>query len=185
MRSTYCPYAALTSAATFGTSVPIAERNEYSISVIGTLTDPTSKRSTHSGARASSSCAGRARASESLLICDACPLRRLDEADDVAVCVLHGGDQLAPTDVPNVLLRFRTRVEKRLQAFLDVVNVPVADRGPHPLAVAMGIQTDILAFNVEADVVSLVHVGLYTHELAVQGLGLREVLHWVDDCPYT
>jgi hypothetical protein len=69
-----------------------------------------------------------------------------------------------------------------LQNLLDVVNVPVADRARHPLAVAMGIQTDILAFDVEADVVSLIHLGLHAQELAVQGLGLREVLDGVDEC---
>jgi hypothetical protein len=90
-------------------------------------------------------------------------------------------DQLAPTDILYLLLRFRAGVEERLQTLFDVVNVPVADRVRHPLAVAMGIQTDILASDVEADVVSLIHVGLYAQELAVQGPSLREVLDGVDD----
>jgi hypothetical protein len=45
----------------------------------------------------------------------------------------------------------------------------------------MGIQTDMLAVNVEPDVVSPIHVGLHAQELAVQGLGLREVLDGVDE----
>ena len=59
---------------------------------------------------------------------------------------------------------------------LDVVNVPVGDGTCHPLAVAVGIQTNVLAFDVEADVVSLIHVGLHAQELAVQDLGFGEVL---------
>jgi hypothetical protein len=106
---------------------------------------------------------------------------RLDKADDVAVCVLHGSDQLAPTDILDLLVRFRAGIEERLHASLDIVNVPVADRPCHPLALAVGNQTDILTFDVEADVVSLIHVGLYGQELAVQGLGLREVLDGLDD----
>jgi hypothetical protein len=47
--------------------------------------------------------------------------------------------------------------------------------------VAVGIQTDILAFDVEADVVSLIHVGLHAQELTVEGLGLREVSDGVDE----
>src|SRR5918997_4320939 len=90
-------------------------------------------------------------------------------------------DQLAPTDILYLLLRFRAGVEERLYASLDIVNVPVGERPRHPLAMAVGTQTDILASDVEADVVSLIHVGLYAQELAVQGPGLREVLDGVDD----
>ena len=59
-------------------------------------------------------------------------------------------------------------VEERLETLLDVVNVPVGDGTRRPLAVAVGIETEVLAFDVEADVVVLVHVGLHTHKPAVQ-----------------
>jgi hypothetical protein len=95
--------------------------------------------------------------------------------------VLHGGDQLAPTDILDLLLRLRTGVEQRLHASLDVVDVPVADRTHHPLTVAVGIQTDILAFDVKADVVRLIHVGLHAQDLTVEGLGLGEVLDGIDE----
>jgi hypothetical protein len=57
-----------------------------------------------------------------------------------------------------------------LETLLDVVNVPVADRPRHALAVAIGIQTDVLVCDIELDVVRLVHGGRYTQELAVQRL---------------
>ena len=107
---------------------------------------------------------------------------RLNKPDDVAICVLHGSDQLASTHVLDLLLHLCTGVEERLQTLRDVGNVPVTDRARHPLAVAVGIQTDILALNVEADLVSLNHVGLHAQKLAVQRLGLREVFDRVDDC---
>ena len=43
------------------------------------------------------------------------------------------------------MLRLRASVEESLQALLDIVDVPVADRPRHPLAVAVGIQADVLA----------------------------------------
>src|SRR5215208_8433238 len=67
------------------------------------------------------------------------------------------------------------------RTLLDVVNVPVGDGTRHPLAVAVGIQTDVLASDVEADVVGLVHAGLHTHKLAVQCLGVGEVPNGVHD----
>jgi hypothetical protein len=91
-------------------------------------------------------------------------------------------NELTPTDILDLLERLCASVEERLETLVDVLNVPGADRTRHPLAVTMGIQTDILAFDVEADVVSLIHLGLHAQELAVQGLGLREVLDGVDEC---
>ena len=44
------------------------------------------------------------------------PSGRLEEADDVAVCVLHGGYQFAPTYVLDLLLCLRAGVEESLQA---------------------------------------------------------------------
>jgi len=64
---------------------------------------------------------------------------------------------------------------------LDVVNVPVGDGTRHPLAVAVGIQTNVLAFDVEADVVGFVHVGLDAQQLPVQRLGVGEVRNGVHD----
>jgi hypothetical protein len=55
-------------------------------------------------------------------------LRRLKEADDVAVRVFYRGDQLAPAEVPDLLPCHRARVDKRLQVLLDVVDVPVGEK---------------------------------------------------------
>ena len=46
----------------------------------------------------------------------------LNEADDVAVCVFDGGEQLAPADVSDSLVRLHAGVEERLQTLLDVVT---------------------------------------------------------------
>jgi hypothetical protein len=55
--------------------------------------------------------------------------RGLDKSDDVAVCVFHGCDQLAATDISDRLLHLCSGVEEQLETLLEVVNVPVAD-GP-------------------------------------------------------
>jgi hypothetical protein len=49
-----------------------------------------------------------------------------------------------PTDISDRLLRLCASVEEQLETLLDVVNVPVADRPRHALAVAVGIQTYVL-----------------------------------------
>src|ERR687897_3464035 len=95
------------------------------------------------------------------------PSSWLKKPDDVAVWVLHGSDQHAPTDILYLLLHFCSSVEECLQALLDVVNMPVGERPGHPLAVAVRVQTEILAVDFEADVVGLVRVGLHARELAV------------------
>jgi hypothetical protein len=46
-------------------------------------------------------------------------------------------------------LRVSTDPEERLEAFVDVGDVPVADGAAHGLAVAVGVETDLLAFDVE------------------------------------
>jgi hypothetical protein len=50
----------------------------------------------------------------------------LEEPDDVAVCVLHRCDQFAAADVADRLLGFCAGFEERLEALVDVVDVPSA-----------------------------------------------------------
>jgi hypothetical protein len=71
------------------------------------------------------------------------PLGGLEEPDDIAVGVLHRGDQLAPADVLDTLLHLRAGVEERPETLLDVVYVPVAHRSLHPLGVAVRIEADV------------------------------------------
>jgi hypothetical protein len=47
--------------------------------------------------------------------------------------------------------------------------------------VAVGSQADILTLDVEADVVSLIHLGLHAKELTVESLDLGKVLDGVDE----
>jgi hypothetical protein len=47
--------------------------------------------------------------------------------------------------------------EERAEARADVVDVPVTDGAGYALAVAVGVETDMLAFDVESDGVHLVH----------------------------
>ena len=108
-------------------------------------------------------------------------LRCLEKPDYVAVRVFDGGDQLPSSDVPYRLLRFSASVEEILQALLDVVYVPVVQGAGHSLAVAVGIEADVLSFDLEADVLGLVHVGLGVQELAVQLLRPGKIRYGVDD----
>jgi len=109
------------------------------------------------------------------------PLGGLEEPDDIVVGVLHGGDQLAPADVLDTLLRLRAGVEERPETLLDVVYVPVAHRSRHPLGVAVRIEAHVLTPDAEADVIGLVHVGLDAQQLPVQRLGLAKVPHGLHD----
>src|SRR3990172_10295543 len=75
--------------------------------------------------------------------------RCLEQSDHVAVCVFHCWDQFAATDVSYRLLRLCACVDEVLEALVDVVNVPVADRPGHASAVAVGVETHLLACDVE------------------------------------
>lgn len=94
----------------------------------------------------------------------------LNKPDGVSVRVFHRCDQLTPTDVCDILLYLCVGVQKYLQAFLNVVNVPVSDRTCHSLVVAAGIQADSLVPNAKANIIRLIRVRLYTQKLAVQRL---------------
>jgi hypothetical protein len=78
------------------------------------------------------------------------------------------------------LLDLRAGVDELLEALVDVVDVPVGERSGHALAVAVGVQADVLAVDLEADVVGLVGDRRDAGELGVQRLGLRQVLDRVD-----
>src|SRR5207245_5376704 len=83
-------------------------------------------------------------------------LRILHEARDVAVRVLDRGHQLAAADVAWPLLDGRAGSDELLDRLVDVVNKPVWKRRGHPLSVAVGVESDVLATSVPADVLRLV-----------------------------
>src|SRR5689334_1306121 len=58
--------------------------------------------------------------------------------------------------------------------------MPVADRPGHALAVAVGIETDVLAAHLEADIVGLIRIRLDTQR-TVKLLGLRQIFDGIDD----
>jgi hypothetical protein len=60
------------------------------------------------------------------------------EAEDVAVGVGHGGDQLAPADVGDALPHGRAGVGELLEPLVDVLDLPVGERPGHALGVAVG-----------------------------------------------
>ena len=74
---------------------------------------------------------------------------------------------------------FRRR-DQRVDRGGHVVDLPVADRSGHPLLVAVRVEADLLAVDVEADVVGLVRVRL-PEQGGVHRLGGLEVPHGVDD----
>ena len=84
------------------------------------------------------------------------PLRLLDETDDVAVGVLRHRGELATAHILDCLLHLRAGVEDRLQALLDVVDVPIGDGPRGPLVVAVRVETDLLVADLEPDVVRLI-----------------------------
>jgi len=100
-------------------------------------------------------------------------LRRLHKPDDVVVCVLYGGNQFTAADVLHVLMRLSAGVQKRLQTLRDVGDFPVRDGARVSLLVAVGIEAYFLVSDPEANIVGLVHIGLYAQELAEQRLRLR------------
>lgn len=67
------------------------------------------------------------------------PLRCLNKPGDIPICVFDQGNQLAPTDILNLLLCLCASVEEQLQTTPNVGHRPVADRPCHALGVAMGI----------------------------------------------
>src|SRR6266498_1566247 len=107
--------------------------------------------------------------------------RLLQEPDHVAICIFHGCDQLAPADISDRLHLFCAGAEQQLQTILDVVDLPEADGPRHTLAVAFGVQTQLLLSDPEPDVVRLVRVRLDPQELAVQRLRLSEILDGNDE----
>src|SRR5207237_7840083 len=111
--------------------------------------------------------------------------RGLSESGDVAVRVLHGRNQLAATDIPDRLLLFRAGGEEQLESLLDVVDLPVADRPGHALAVAVGIEPELEIAEPESDVVRLVGIRLDAEEPAVQAHRLNRGLDGVGECAPT
>ncbi len=105
-------------------------------------------------------------------------LRRLSQAEHVAVRVLHRRDQQAATDVFHVLVRLGAGVQELLQAGSDVGHLPAGDR---TRALAMRIEAELRFPGPEADVIARVGVGLDAQQPAEQGLGSREVLGGIDD----
>src|SRR5216683_622917 len=77
----------------------------------------------------------------------------LHEAGDVAVGVLDRGHQLAAGDVARLLWDGRARGDELLERLVDVVDKPVRKWRGHPLSVAVGVESDVLATDVPADVV--------------------------------
>src|SRR6266567_297692 len=101
----------------------------------------------------------------------------LKEPDEVAVRVLDRGDQPAAAHVLEVLVYLGAGLEERLQGALDVTDVVIADGAA---LVAAGIKTDVLAVDLEADVVGLVHDRRDAQDCAEHGLGPGEVAGGVD-----
>src|SRR5499427_3906751 len=99
----------------------------------------------------------------------------LEEADGVAVGVLHRDDLPAAADVTDLPLHLPAGVQQHLHAALDVLDVQVRDGPGHAAAVAVGVQPDVLVVDLEADVVRLVRVRLDAEELGERGLRLRRV----------
>lgn len=81
--------------------------------------------------------------------------------------------------VSDLLVLFAAGGEDRGEGRVDVFDVPVAERSRHALAVAVGVETDVLAVDVVADVVRLVRDRCDTEKLAVELLGCSQVLHGV------
>nr|MBA3532327.1 hypothetical protein [Ardenticatenales bacterium] len=52
----------------------------------------------------------------------------LDQADDISLGVLDGGNEPVTAHILDLLYTFRTRVEERLEATLDVIDVVVGGR---------------------------------------------------------
>src|SRR6266516_250898 len=102
----------------------------------------------------------------------------LQDADAVAARVLDRCDQPAAAHVLDVLIHLRAGAEQRLQRALDVGDVEVDDGAA---LVAVRIQADSLAADVELDVVGLVHVRGGTQDRAERGLGPGEVADGIDN----
>src|SRR6266702_3327662 len=104
------------------------------------------------------------------------PSAVLEDPDEVAVRVLDRGDQAA-AHVLDILVPLGAGLEERLQGALDVTDVVINDGAA---LVAVGIKTDVLAVDIEADVVGLVHDRRDAQHRAEHGLGPGEVAGGID-----
>src|SRR6266581_3609210 len=82
-----------------------------------------------------------------------------------------------PAGPSAVLVHLGAGLEERLQGALDVTDVVINDGAA---LVAVGIKTDVLAVDIEADVVGLVHDRRDAQHRAEHGLGPGEVAGGID-----
>jgi len=113
------------------------------------------------------------------------PLRGLQQAYDVAVRVFDGSDETAATDVFHFLLDLGAGVEQRLERFLDIGDMDVADGSGESGAVTVGDQANFLIADFEANVVGFIAMRLDAQELAVERLGASSVFDRIDEGFYT
>jgi hypothetical protein len=71
--------------------------------------------------------------------------------------------------------------KESFETLVDVVDVPVADRPRHALAMIVGVPTRLLPLDTEPNVVGLVHGGRDSQECPVQLLRSGEILDRIDD----
>ena len=79
------------------------------------------------------------------------------------------------------MLHLGANFKESFETLVDVVDVPVADRPRHALAMTMGVQTHLLPLDTEPNVVGLVHRGRDSQEYPVQLLRSGEILDRLDD----
>jgi hypothetical protein len=99
----------------------------------------------------------------------------LEQPEHVAVGVGHGGDQPATADVVGGLLEGGAGGGHLGQLRVEVRYVPVGHRARHGLRSPAGHQPDVLAGDLEADVVGLVGLRRYAEQGGVDLLGRRHV----------
>jgi hypothetical protein len=51
--------------------------------------------------------------------------------------------------------------------------------------VTVGVEANVLAVHLEADIIRLIGIGFYAQKLTIQCFGLSDVLDGIDDCSDT
>jgi hypothetical protein len=105
----------------------------------------------------------------------------LQQANDVSVSIFEGSDEAATADVFYFLLELGAGVEQRLERFLDIGDMDVAEGSGESGAVTVGDQANFLIADFEAGVVGFIAMRLDAQELAVERLGASDVFNGIDE----